>query len=279
MRALISLSLLGAALGTAVSALAHGLIETPPSRPWICGEETKPDEIKYTGTAKTPACSTAFAINPIAAYDFMAVVSHTWGRSKVDPLPAYVCGFASEKWKGTETPWDVPMDWPTTPMTPGKTTITWNISWGPHFDDTHEFKYWITKSNFVFSPTKALSWDDFETEPFCTLTYDDTKPTANPDIMPDKTASKFMTRCTVPQRQGHHVVYGEWGRTEPTIERFHSCFDAQFGATPIKIPYRLGAEPGGTNAGPKTGTQGLDLLGRPRELGRPGILPRLPATP
>jgi chitin-binding protein len=264
------------ALFPALPVRAHGLIEDPPSRPWICGEETKPDEITY-GKAKTPACSTAFAINPVAAYNFMAIVTHSYGRSKADPLPPYVCGYAGEYWKGAETPWDVPMDWPATPVVPGPKAITWNISWGPHFDDTHEFKYWITKSDFVFSPTKALSWDDFETEPFCVLYYDDTQPTANPDIVADKVAAKFKTTCTLPPRNGHHVVYGEWGRTEPTIERFHGCFDAQFGGTPIRVPYRPGAVP--RLSGTEAAAKGLDLLGRPRDRGRPGILPRPSAVP
>jgi chitin-binding protein len=254
---------------------AHGLIEEPPSRSWVCGVDTKPDEIKW-GTAKTPACSTAFAVNPVAAYDYMAVLSHTLGRSEVEPLPAYVCGFASEKWNGTETPWDAPMDWPVNPVSPGPINIKWNIVWGPHFDDTKEFKYWITKSDFVFSPAKALSWDDFEAEPFCSLPYDDTHPTANPDVTADKAASTFVTRCTLPQRSGHHVVYGEWGRTPPTYERFHSCFDAQFGSTGIRIPFRPGF-PAGRPVPEKT-ESGVDALGRLRPAERPGILSR-PSRP
>jgi len=274
MRAGIRISFLGGALCVAVPVRAHGLIEDPPSRMWICGEETKPDQIALK-TAKTPACSTAFAINPDAAYNFMAVVNHTLGRSHDNPLPAYVCGYAGEFWKGAETPWDVPMDWPATPMSAGPRTIAWNIVWGPHFDDTHEFKYWITKTDFVFSPTKALAWDDFETEPFCALTYDDTKPDANPDITADKPGNRFLTRCTLPARIGHHVVYGEWGRTEPTLERFHGCFDGQFGGTPIRIPLRPGAA--GLSAA-KSDPVGIDLLGRPRELGRRGVLSRPPLS-
>jgi len=272
MRALIPITLLGGALCASAPAGAHGVIEDPPSRMWICGEETKPDQIALK-TAKTPACSTAFANapDPQAAYNFMAVVTHDQGRSKVNPLPAYVCGAAGEFWKGAETPWDVPMDWPATPMSAGPKTITWNIVWGPHFDDTHDFKYWITKADFVFSPTKALAWDDFETEPFCSLTYDDTHPDANPAITADKPGNRFVTRCTLPARSGHHVVYGEWGRTEPTLERFHGCFDGQFGGTPIRVPFRPGL--GGRSA-PQADPVGLDLLGRPRALGRPGVLPR-----
>jgi chitin-binding protein len=236
-----------------LSISAHGIIETPLSRTAICGEYTKPDEIA-NGAAKTPACSTAFKINPMAAYNYMAVVTHALGRSEITPLPKHVCGFEGESWKGAETPWDVPMDWPTTPMTPGLQPITWNIVWGPHFDDTHDFKYWITKSSFVFSPTKALSWDDFETEPFCVEIYDDTKPTSNPNISADKVKSLFTTKCQIPERKGHHVIYGEWGRTGPTFERFHGCVDLAFGASNL-----LGRQPWRK---PATSLTVPDLLGR-----------------
>jgi chitin-binding protein len=258
-------------LAGVVGASAHGLIQDPPSRQWICGAQTKPNEIEF-GEAKTPACSTAFAINPLAAYNFMAVVTHSWGRSEVTPLPAHVCGFAGEFWKGAETPWDVPMQWPANPMTAGPRTFTWNISWGPHFDDTKEFKYWITKADFKFSPTKALTWDDFETEPFCVLEYDDKNPKANPDVEADKGMNVFKTRCNVPQRDGHHVIYGEWGRTEPTIERFHGCVDAAFGTTAVTPREGMGPRPGAAAA---KGIQGgrSDALGRTGKKGAGFLLP------
>jgi chitin-binding protein len=31
----------------------------------------------------------------------------------------------------------------------------------------------------------------------------------------------------VPARSGRHVIYAEWGRTPPTLERFHGCIDAR----------------------------------------------------
>jgi len=40
------------------------------------------------------------------------------------------------------------------------------------------------------------------------------------------------TFCDVPQRQGRHVIYGEWGRNQSTLERFHGCMDVTFDGTP-----------------------------------------------
>ncbi len=229
-------------LFVSVGSFAHGLIESPASRNWFCGAVTKPDEIG-NGTAKYPACGTAFNVNPIAGYSFMSVLNHHLGASVVSPLPKNVCSADSETWKGAVTPWDVPMDWPTNPISAGKQNIVWNISWGPHFSDTLDFKYWITKSDFVFSADKALSWSDFESTPFCVLDYDHSKPNANPNVIPDEASARFTTSCTIPSRSGHHVIYGEWGRTPPTYERFHGCVDVSFGGTTNPVAAAISASP------------------------------------
>lgn len=263
---LLKMRLLGlVVLGCTAAVFSHGVIEFPPSRNWFCGVETKPDELSFgNNSAKYPACSTAFKVNQLAAYNFMAVVTHTLGRTTVKPLPNNVCGFDGESWKGAETPWDAPMEWMTNPMAAGPQTFTWNISWGPHFDDTDDLTFWITKSDFVFSPNKALTWDDFETTPFCTEKYDDKNPVANPDVTADKAKSLFHTKCIMPARKGHHVIYSEWGRIGPTFERFHGCVDAAFGGV-------------GTSIGPRPGTgiqdprmapelkKKADMLGRIRK--------------
>ncbi|WP_341678329.1 lytic polysaccharide monooxygenase [Niveibacterium sp. SC-1] len=226
--------LLAVLSGICGTAQAHGLIQDPPSRNWFCGALTKPDQIGQ-GTAKYPECQGAFATDFSGSYNFMSVLTHDKGRASVTPLPANVCGFNSENWGGKATPWDTPINWPTNAMTSGRQKFTWNISWGPHFSDTEEFRYWITKPNFVFQVGKPLAWTDFEEAPFCTLKYDDTQPTANADVVPDKTGALFHTYCTVPQRSGRQVIYAEWGRNYFTYERFHGCVDAVFagdGQTP-----------------------------------------------
>ncbi len=216
-----------------MAAFSHGLIQDPPARNWFCGAITKPDQVA-NGTAQYPVCGNAFGAPGIpfeAGYSFMSVLTHTTGRDGVGPR-ANVCGFNSETWNGAATVWDQPIDWPTVPMTSGQRTFTWNISWGPHFDDTQEFKYWITKPDFVWQTGRALSFSDFEDTPFCSLDYYDANPNANPDVIPNKANQSFVTRCTVPSRSGRHVIYGEWGRNHYTYERFHGCVDAQFSGGP-----------------------------------------------
>jgi chitin-binding protein len=172
---------------------------------------------------------------------------------------ANVCGFNSETWNGAATVWDQPIDWPTVPMSSGLRTFTWNISWGPHFDDTQEFRYWITRPGFVWQTGRALSFADFEDLPFCTLTYSDANPNANPNVIPNKANQSFATRCTVPARSGRHVIYGEWGRNHFTFERFHSCIDAQFsGSPPPTVTANIALNP---NVSTFTGSGSIALNG------------------
>jgi chitin-binding protein len=216
-------------LGFVSGAGSHGLIQDPPSRNWFCGAITKPDQVA-NGTAQFPVCGDAFrapGINFTDGYSFMSVLTHTTGRAGVGPR-SNVCGFNSETWNGAATVWDQPINWPTNNLSPGPQLFTWNISWGPHFSDTEEFRYWITKPDFQFQVGRALSFNDFEDLPFCSLTYDDANPTANPDVIANPAAATFQTRCTIPQRSGRHVIYGEWGRNFFTFERFHGCVDAVF---------------------------------------------------
>lgn len=217
---------------TSSSVFAHGLVMDPPARNWYCGAVTAPDEVQ-NGTAEYPVCGDAFFADGIEAtsgYSFMSVLTHTTGRSGVGPRE-HVCGFNSETWNGEATVWDQPIDWPTSNMTAGEQSFVWNISWGPHFSDTEEFRYWITKPEFSFQVGVPLSFDDFEAEPFCVLTYDDAAPNANPAVIPDHAGATFDTRCTVPERSGRHVIYAEWGRNYFTYERFHGCVDVVFDGT------------------------------------------------
>ena len=212
------------------SAMGHGLMQDPPSRNWFCGAVTKPHEVSW-GDPEYPICGDAFepfANQSADGYQFMSVLTHTQGRSVVSPLPDHVCGFGSETWNGGDTPWDQPIDWPTNVMSSGRQEFTWNITWGPHFSDTEEFKYWITKPDFHYSVGTPLNWSDFETEPFCVLGYDDNNPNANPDVVPDVAGSLIHTFCDVPSRSGRHVIYAEWGRNQWTFERFHGCVDVKF---------------------------------------------------
>ena len=225
-------------------ALAHGLMTDPPSRNARCGLQIKPDAASGT------VCNEAFrapGVDPNAGYNFMSVLTHTTGYAGVGAR-TNVCSFNAEPWSGAVTPWDQPIDWPTASIGAGPLNITWNISWGPHFDDTQEFRYWITKPDFQYQVGRPLSFSDFESQPFCYLTYNDANPGGNPNVVPNKGAATFLTKCTVPSRSGRHVIYGEWGRNQWTYERFHGCIDVAFGGGQT-TSYTLGVSKSGNGSG------------------------------
>jgi chitin-binding protein len=211
---------------------SHGVIEYPASRNQFCGVITKPEDMYNPLPSTRTECFDVFAFGSSAeaAYQFMSVLSNGPGRIGDNPLPNNVCGYGSTQFKDGITPWDAySVDWPTNDMSSGKQEFRWNILWGSHFSDTMEFRHWITRENFVYDRDRPLNWGDFEEAPFCTLSYNDATPNANPNVIPLKGEAKFRTYCDVPQRSGRHVIYAEWGRRPPSSdERFHSCIDVQF---------------------------------------------------
>jgi len=213
-------------IGVSSHVISHGLMIDPPARNAICGlaEDQKPHN------ATNPACIDAFANDQAGGYEFMSVLTHDVGRKGVTPLPQNVCGFDSETWdnRNNFTPWDTVTDWPATPISAGPLDIKWDIQWGPHFDDTEEFVYYITKADYVYEAGVPLKWSDFESTPFCDLAYNDMQPTANPNVTSRVGDATFTTKCDVPAREGRHVIYGEWGRNQFTFERFHGCLDVTF---------------------------------------------------
>ncbi len=259
-RTLARLLSLCALLLAVLNVYGHGLVADPPSRNWFCGAITKPDHVP-NGTAQYPVCGEAFSapgLEPTAGYSFMSVLTHTTGRAGVGPRQN-VCSFNSETWNGAATPWDQPINWPTNNISAGPRTFTWDISWGPHFSDTADFRYWITKSGFQYQVGTPLSFSDFEDQPFCSLDYDDANPTGNPDVIPNPGSARFQTRCNVPQRTGRHVIYAEWGRNHFTFERFHGCIDVVFQGTGQTVDAVIALNP---NVSEVQGAGSIQLDGR-----------------
>lgn len=246
---------------------AHGLIESPASREQYCGVLTKPHEASDSD-ALYPVCAEAFEDYPSTGYNYMSVLTHTRGRIRPLPdlesyetapdnekdgepdLPENVCGYNAETFSNGPTPWDEAIDWPTSTMSAGRNEIVWDIQWGPHFDDTEEFSYWITTEDFEFEVGTALTWDDFEEQPFCQLEFDRSDYDGNEDIIADTANAKFYTYCDVPERSGRHVIYGEWGRNYFTWERFHGCIDVEFSETSVTtVQASISASPSGDITG------------------------------
>ncbi|KAJ3114680.1 hypothetical protein HK100_001581 [Physocladia obscura] len=162
----------------------------------------------------------------------MSMATHNLGYAVVGPVPN-VCSFDSDfsVFQNTTTWTDVPIDWPLNNMSPGTQNFVWSIQWGPHFSDTFEFNFWITNADFVYTVGQNVTFADFESTQFCHQPYNASDTTANPNVVPNTTNSTFTVTCNVPARSGHHIIKAEWGRTAPTLERFHCCVDGLFGGT------------------------------------------------
>ncbi len=215
-------------LAFSAMSFGHGFVDSPGARNYFCGKVTKPDEVA-NGVAKYPVCGDAFANDFNGGYSYMSVLNHHQGRKVLGPSTRNVCGFDSETWQGGKTPWDNAINWPVNNINSGSLVFSWDISNGPHFDDTSDFRYWITKPGFVYQVGRELTWADFEDQPFCDLPYNDDNPSAYPNVRAEKGTAHIHTTCTVPSRSGRHVIYAEWGREPPTYERFHGCIDVQIG--------------------------------------------------
>ena len=161
-----------------------------------------------------------------------------------------MCSFSSQTWNNnnpalnTPTPWDLPINWPTKTITAGPRIFTWNVPNGPHFDDTEDFTYWITRSTYQHQVGRALTWADLEPRRSATRTRSTAAAAApswtraTPTSSSTAAAQTIGTRCTVPSRPAgsRHVIYAEWGRlganSTPwqggTDERFHGCIDVVF---------------------------------------------------
>ncbi|KAI8807629.1 chitin binding domain-containing protein [Cladochytrium replicatum] len=216
---------------------AHGLVFSPPARTWFCGYTTKPDEVLNDGkTPAYPQCKETFGSPLILnqnsgnqqGYNFMSFATHDLGYQGTGPKK-FVCSMESDfsAFSKNITYQDLSINWPTTNINSGRYDFVWDTRWGPHYSDTNEFVYWITKPDFVYTVGKDLTWDDFDTTPFCKLAYAYGTPNANVKI--DSSLTVFTTSCTIPARTGRHIIKAEWGRTPPTYERFHSCIDVVIG--------------------------------------------------
>ena len=118
---------------------------------------------------------------PTAGYSFADVLTHTTGRLGVGPRANVGFQFRNLEWRrhgmGSAHRLANHAD------DRGSRNFTWSISWGPHFSDTSDFRYWIAKPGFVWQQESRCR-SPISRTPFCDLSYNDATPNANPDLVP-----------------------------------------------------------------------------------------------
>ncbi len=108
-------------------------------------------------------------------------------------------------------------DWPVTHLTSGGNIEFRYNKWAAH---PGTFRTYITKD--TWSPTRPLSWDDLESEPF----YSVTDP---PSVgSPGNEDAYYHWNAQLPSgKSGRHIIYTVWQRSDSN-ETFYGCSDVVF---------------------------------------------------
>ncbi|WP_306568009.1 lytic polysaccharide monooxygenase [Paenibacillus elgii] len=102
--------------------------------------------------------------------------------------------------------------WSKVPMTVGMRMFTWKFT-APHA--TTNWKYYITKQNW--DRNAPLSRNSFDLTPFCTENYGGKRP-----------PSSYTNTCNVPYRTGYQVILAVW-EIHDTGNAFYNVIDVDFG--------------------------------------------------
>jgi hypothetical protein len=189
-------------------ARAHGTVTSPPSRVYGCYQEgpESPD---------SAACRAAVAtMGSSALYDWNGIrQGNAGGNHQVVVPDGQLCsGGNPSGFGGLDL---ARSDWPATPVSPGSLTFRWTNTAAHR---TQSYDYYITREGY--DPSRPLRWSDLEL--FC-----HSGATA--------AESGASHRCNMPNRNGRHVVYAVWQRSD-SPEAFYACIDVSFGALPPDEP-------------------------------------------
>ncbi|WP_061707780.1 N-acetylglucosamine-binding protein GbpA [Pseudenterobacter timonensis] len=188
---LSKIALAMAALSVASSALAHGYIESPASRAYMCKQ------------GKNIDCG------PVQ-YEPQSVEKSSGFPSGTMPPDGQLASAGIANYSQLDR--QSLNAWTKTPITPGPHEFVWYHT-APH--KTNNWRYYITKQNW--DPNKPLTRDQFELTPFCSVNGYGQAPTMR----------KAMN-CNVPQRTGYQVIYGVWEIAD-TANSFYQAIDVDFG--------------------------------------------------
>ncbi|BEO41527.1 GlcNAc-binding protein A [Serratia marcescens] len=182
-----------AALSASGSAFAHGYIEQPESRAYLCqkGLNTQCGQAQYEPQSTGEGPDGFPAAGPRDGELASASGSTNWIGTRLNEQSA-------DRWTKRK-------------MQSGPNDFTWKFT-APH--PIADFKYYITKENW--NPNQPLTRDALELTPFC--------------VIPGGPAASTGTTthsCDVPERSGYHVIYGAWDVSD-TAATFYNVIDAEF---------------------------------------------------
>jgi predicted carbohydrate-binding protein with CBM5 and CBM33 domain len=214
--ALASLPAMASVMFTANSASAHGAPTVPGSRTYLCYLHSLDETNAINPT--NPACKAALDKSGASGfYNWFAVLrSDGGGRTEGFVNDGELCsgGATVYDFSGFDLPRD---DWPVTHLTAGETYEIQYNNWAHHPGTFHMYL-----TNDSYDPTKPLTWDNLEDEPF----YSETDPPAQGG--PGTDEGHYYWDATMPSNvSGRQIVYMVWERSD-SEETFYSCSDVVF---------------------------------------------------
>jgi predicted carbohydrate-binding protein with CBM5 and CBM33 domain len=214
-------------------ATAHGAMMIPGSRTYFCWQ----DGLSPQGNIVpiNPAC--AAAVNQSGAnslYNWFGVLrSDGGGRTRGFIPDGQLCSGGNPGYLGYDLPRS---DWPVTHLTSGATIQFRYNKWAAH---PGWFRLYITKD--TWNPNRALSWDDFESQPFDTA---DHPPSVG---SPGNAEAYYYWNARLPSgKSGRHIIYSVWQRSD-SQETFYNCSDVVFDGGNGQV---TGVGRGGSTPGP-----------------------------
>jgi predicted carbohydrate-binding protein with CBM5 and CBM33 domain len=199
-------------VSSALPAVAHGSLDRPASRTYLCGPEGS-----GAGSAACRAALRASGRSELPDWDYQRIAGVD-GRDREVVPDGELCSAGVPGFRGLDLPRD---DWPATTLAAGapyrfeyRTTI-------PH---AGSFRLYVTKDGW--SPAKPLTWDDLESEPFLTVRD------------PRAEDGAYRMSGTLPAgRTGRHLIYTVWQNTD-TPDTYYSCSDVVLtgGSKPAEKP-------------------------------------------
>jgi chitin-binding protein len=218
-RLAVAASLLAGLSLAPAAALAHGAMEKPLSRIYMCYKED-PEKLKgsYDGVpAGSPPCIDLVKMSGTQPlYDWTEVnrFDADGNHKKVAP-DGQLCSAGRDKYKGLD---QRRSDWPTTRVSPdanGKYTFRFHAT-TPHA--VKYFRFYVTRDGW--KPTDELRWRDLEL--FAT------KKNVEAESDPKQSYGQYynMTVKMPEGKTGRRLIFAVWQRSD-SPEAFYSCSDVR----------------------------------------------------
>ncbi|WP_174847888.1 N-acetylglucosamine-binding protein GbpA [Yersinia artesiana] len=174
-------------------AMAHGFIENPPSRNFLCHVDGKNMNKDCGGVQYEPQSSGETAD----------------GFPEKGPEDGKLA--SGDNWVSVNLNQQTATRWHKVKMQAGPQEFKWKFTAAHPISD---FKYYMTKQDW--NPNQPLTRDSFDLTPFCVIPGG-----------PASTTGSTTHECDIPERTGYQVIYGAWDVSD-TPGTFYQMIDAEF---------------------------------------------------